>query len=228
MDRPKSDLFDDPADGTDGELLHDFTLVRRGYEPEEVNDHLRQLSVRTDALERQLRDAEAQLSAMRRGNDDVWKSAYRTAKDELYGRFAARLSEVLKTADRVADEARTEAEESARASVEQARAEAERLTLESRQQSEELRRGAEEARDRATAERETILRDLESRRDTMIAEVREAADRLSSAVGRLFELLPAAPGPLTGAAQPEDEETLLEVPDLTGVMDLGEGPEQGR
>ena len=223
MDRPKSDLFDDPADGTDGELLHDFTLVRRGYEPEEVNDHLRQLSVRTDALERQLRDAEAQLSAMRRGNDDVWKSAYRTAKDELYGRFAARLSEVLKTADRVADEARSEAEESARANVEQARAEAERLTLESRQQA-----GAEEARDRATAERETILADLESRRDTMIAEVREAADRLSSAVGRLFELLPAAPGPLTGAAQPEDEETLLEVPDLTGVMDLGEGPEQGR
>ena len=71
MDRPKSDLFDDPADGTDGELLHDFTLVRRGYEPEEVNDHLRQLSVRTDALERQLRDAEAQLSAMRRGNSAV-------------------------------------------------------------------------------------------------------------------------------------------------------------
>ena len=62
----------------------------------------------------------------------------------------------------------------------------------------------------------------------MIAEVREAADRLSSAVGRLFELLPAAPeGPL-GTATPEDHDTLLEVPDLTGVMDLGEGPEQGR
>src|SRR4029079_14223345 len=84
MDRPKSDLFDDPTDTVDGELLHDFTLVRRGYDPEEVNDHLRQLSVRTDALERQLRDAEAQLSAMRCGNDDVWKSAYQTAKDELY------------------------------------------------------------------------------------------------------------------------------------------------
>ena len=30
MDRPKSDLFDDPTDTVDGELLHDFTLVRRG------------------------------------------------------------------------------------------------------------------------------------------------------------------------------------------------------
>ena len=62
----------------------------------------------------------------------------------------------------------------------------------------------------------------------MIAEVREAADRLSSAVGRLFELLPAAPGRPPGPAQPDEDDTLLEVPDLTGVMDLGEGPEQGR
>src|SRR5207245_5568426 len=101
---------------------------------------------------RQLRDAEAQLSAMRRGNDDVWKSAYRTAKDELYGRFAARLSEVLKTADRVADEARSEAEEAARANVEQARAEAGRRTLQARQRAEDLRRGAAAGGDRATAE----------------------------------------------------------------------------
>src|SRR5690242_9338466 len=147
MDRPRSDLFDDPTDTVDGELLHDFTLVRRGYDPEEVNDHLRQLSVRTDALERQLRDAEAQLSAMRRGNDDVWKSAYQTAKDELYGRFASRLSEVLKTADRVAADTRTEAEEAARAETERVRAETERLTVEAHREANETRRAAEEARD---------------------------------------------------------------------------------
>jgi DivIVA domain-containing protein len=223
MDRPRSDLFDDPTDTVEGDLLHDFTLVRRGYDPEEVNDHLRQLSVRTDALERQLKDAEAQLSAMRRGNDDVWKSAYRTAKEELYGRFAARLSEVLKTADRVAEETRTEAEETARVEVEQARSEAEQSTLKARQESEDLRRGAEEARDRAVAERETVLHDLATRRESLIGEVRDAADRLSSAVGRLYELLPADPAP----APAEGTAALLEVPDLSGVIDLGEGPEQG-
>lgn len=223
MDRPRSDLFDDPTDTVEGDLLHDFTLVRRGYDPEEVNDHLRQLSVRTDALERQLKDAEAQLSAMRRGNDDVWKSAYRTAKEELYGRFAARLSEVLKTADRVAEETRTEAEETARVEVEQARSEAEQSTLKARQESEDLRRGAEEARDRAVTERDTVLHDLATRRDSLIGEVREAADRLSSAVGRLYELLPADPDP----APTEGAAALLEVPDLSGVIDLGEGPEQG-
>jgi DivIVA domain-containing protein len=222
MDRPRSDLFDDPTDTVEGDLLHDFTLVRRGYDPEEVNDHLRQLSVRTDALERQLKDAEAQLSAMRRGNDDVWKSAYRTAKEELYGRFAARLSEVLKTADRVAEETRTEAEETARVEVEQARAEAEQSTLKARQESEDLRRGAEEARDRAVTERDTVLHDLATRRDSLIGEVREAADRLSSAVGRLYELLPADPAPEPA----KGTEGLLEVPDLSGVIDLGEGPEQ--
>jgi DivIVA domain-containing protein len=224
MDRPRSDLFDDPTDTVEGELIHDFTLVRRGYDPEEVNDHLRQLSVRTDALERQLRDAEAQLSAMRRGNDDVWKSAYRTAKEELYGRFAARLSEVLKTADRIAEDTRNEAEETARASVEAARAEAEQATVKARQESADLRRDAEEARDRAEAERETILSDLTTRRDSLITEVRDAADRLSNAVGRLYELLPTEPA----AAPPlAAGESLLEVPDLSDVIDLGEGPEQG-
>src|SRR2546423_13106345 len=83
MDRPKSDLFDDPTDTVDGELLHDFTLVRRGYDPEEVNDHLRQLSVRTDGPERPLRDAGAQPPALRRGQEDAWKNAYPTAQDEL-------------------------------------------------------------------------------------------------------------------------------------------------
>jgi DivIVA domain-containing protein len=223
MDRPKSDLFDDPTDTVDGELLHDFTLVRRGYDPEEVNDHLRQLSVRTDALERQLRDAEAQLSAMRRGNDDVWKSAYQTAKDELYGRFASRLSEVLKTADRVAADTRTEAEEAARAETEQVRAETERLTLEAHKEANETRRAAEEARDRAVAERETILGDLETRRDALMAEVNDAADRLSAAVSRLYALLPQSPAP-AGAMPAVDP--LLEVPDLTGVIDLGDGPDE--
>ncbi len=223
MDRPKSDLFDDPTDTVDGELLHDFTLVRRGYDPEEVNDHLRQLSVRTDALERQLRDAEAQLSAMRRGNDDVWKSAYQTAKDELYGRFASRLSEVLKTADRVAADTRTEAEEAARAETERVRAETERLTLDAHTEANETRRAAEEARDRAVAERETILGDLETRRDALMAEVNDAADRLSAAVSRLYDLLPQSPAP--GGATPVAD-PLLEVPDLTGVIDLGDGPDQ--
>jgi DivIVA domain-containing protein len=223
MDRPKSDLFDDPTDTVDGELLHDFTLVRRGYDPEEVNDHLRQLSVRTDALERQLRDAEAQLSAMRRGNDDVWKSAYQTAKDELYGRFASRLSEVLKTADRVAAETTSEAEESARTETERARVEAEQLTLDAHREANDVRRGAEEARDRAVAERDTILQDLETRRDALMSEVNEAADRLSNAVSRLYELLPSAPA-AGGGAQAGDP--LLEVPDLTGVIDLGDEPER--
>jgi DivIVA domain-containing protein len=223
MDRPKSDLFDDPTDTVDGELLHDFTLVRRGYDPEEVNDHLRQLSVRTDALERQLRDAEAQLSAMRRGNDDVWKSAYQTAKDELYGRFASRLSEVLKTADRVAAETTNEAEDTARAETERAHAEAEQLTVDAQRQANDVRRDAEEARDRAVAERDTILLDLETRRDALMAEVNEAADRLSNAVSRLYGLLPQAPGPGTDI---QAGDPLLEVPDLTGVIDLGDGPDK--
>jgi DivIVA domain-containing protein len=225
MDRPRSDLFDDPTDTVDGELLHDFTLVRRGYDPEEVNDHLRQLSVRTDALERQLRDAEAQLSAMRRGNDDVWKSAYQTAKDELYGRFASRLSEVLKTADRVAADTRSEAEEAARSETERVRTETERLTLDAHREANETKRAAEEARDRAAAERDTILGDLETRRDALMAEVGDAADRLSNAVGRLYDLLPQAAAQGSGGEAPADD-PLLEVPDLTGVIDLGDEPER--
>ena len=100
------------------------------------------------------------------------------------------------------------------------------MTLKARQESEDLRRGAEEARDRAVTERETILLDLTTRRDALVAEVREAADRLSSAVGRLYELIPSDPALRPAAGQAEDADSLLEVPDLSGVIDLGEGPEQ--
>jgi hypothetical protein len=53
--------------------------------------------------------------------------------------------------------------------------------------------------------------------------VNDAADRLSAAVSRLYELLPQSPAP--GGATPAVD-PLLEVPDLTGVIDLGDGPDQ--
>jgi vacuolar-type H+-ATPase subunit H len=237
MDEPRSDLFDDHTETQEGALVHDFTLVRRGYDPEEVNDHLRSVSVRVEALERQLLDAEGQLTAMRRGSQDVWKNAYRTAKEELYERFASRLSEILKTADRLADEARTEAEESSRATLTQAGSESERLLSDARREADELKRDAEEARARAEVERDTILRDLEARRTGILREVYQAADRLGTAVSGLRTLLPeataAAGAPQTGRppaqAPTRGEGTgLLEVPDLSSVVELAEEHDQPR
>jgi len=232
MDEPRSDLFDDRIETQEGALVHDFTLVRRGYDPEEVNDHLRSVSVRIEALERQLRDAEGQLTAMRRGSQDVWKNAYRTAKDELYERFAARLSEILKTADRLADEARAEAEDSAQATIARTQSETQRMLADARHEADALKRDAEEARNRAEAERDTILRDLETRRGAILREVYQAADRLGTAVSGLRTLLPTgqmqgkpAPGPQAAPAAGAD---LLEVPDLSSVVELTEEPDQPR
>jgi len=233
MDEPRSDLFDDHIETQEGALVHDFTLVRRGYDPEEVNDHLRSLSVRIEALERQLRDAEGQLTAMRRGSQDVWKNAYRTAKEELYDRFASRLSEILKTADRIADEARSEAEETARTTVSRAESDADRMVGDARREADELKRDAEQARERAEVERETILRDLEARRNGILREVYSAADRLGTAVSGLRTLLPEAPavtgepeasGRVGGQAGGE----LLEVPDLSSVVEMTEERDQPR
>mgnify|MGYP001073615736 CR=1 FL=1 len=64
---------------------------------------------------------------------------------------------------------------------------------------------------------------LETRRDALMAEVNEAADRLSSAVSRLYGLLPQTPAPGTDVPAGDP---LLEVPDLTGVIDLGDGPDR--
>ncbi|HXY71194.1 MAG TPA: DivIVA domain-containing protein [Actinomycetota bacterium] len=236
MDEPRSDLFDDHIETQEGALVHDFTLVRRGYDPEEVNDHLRSLSVRIEALERQLRDAEGQLTAMRRGSQDVWKNAYRTAKEELYDRFASRLSEILKTADRIADEARHEAEESATATMTRAETESQRVLGDARREADELKRDAEEARARAEVERDTILRDLESRRAGILREVYQAADRLGTAVSGLRTLLPGAdvPGgaqsdrPAQSPAPSRGEPALLEVPDLNSVVELAEERDQPR
>ena len=236
MDEPRSDLFDDHIETQEGALVHDFTLVRRGYDPEEVNDHLRSLSVRIEALERQLRDAEGQLTAMRRGSQDVWKNAYRTAKEELYDRFASRLSEILKTADRLADEARMEAEQNARAAMSNAESESERVLGDARREADELKRDAEEARSRAEVERDTILRDLEARRTGILREVYQAADRLGTAVSGLRTLLPdatttagAAPRDRSAAGTaPREESALLEVPDLSSVVELTEEHDQPR
>lgn len=222
MDRPRSDLFDDPAETAEDALVHDFTLVRRGYDPDEVRDHLTRLSVRIEALEQQLRDANGQLIAVRRSGEDAWRSAYRSAKDDLYGRFAARLTEVLRAADQVADETRREADESSKTGLDSARIEAERTVTEARERAEFLRREAEDARDRAETERETILLDLESRRGEIVQEIRVAADRLSTAVQRLYEFIPES-----GDEQApfHEEDLVLDIPDLEDIGTVLPEPE---
>jgi DivIVA domain-containing protein len=214
MDRPRSDLFDDPAETAEDALVHDFTLVRRGYDPDEVRDHLARLAVRIEAMEQQLRDATGQLIAVRRSGEDAWRSAYRSAKDDLYGRFAARLTDVLRSADQMADETRREADETSKTTLDAARIEAERTLTEAREHAAVMRRGAEEARDRAETERETILLDLESRRGEIVREIRVAADRLSDAVERLYEFVPQS-----GDAQAPflEEDLVLDLPELEDI-----------
>jgi cell division septum initiation protein DivIVA len=102
---------------------HSFEIARRGYHPEQVDGHLRDLGARLsaadrarDAAERRVRAIEEELRALR-SNSELPRSA---------DSFGLRAEKILRMAEHEAADVRSRAAQEATAVVEQARAEAEK------------------------------------------------------------------------------------------------------
>lgn len=154
-----------------------FAKAWRGYDRNEVAEYVKRLRGRVQVLEHNAADFESELEQAR----ERLEGAHASAPDESVEPIAERLTVVLQAFDddmqRIRSDARGEADEI----VATAKADADRIRVDAQANAEELRaeaqREAQEARDQA----HELLSGLESRRSSMLAEIRTLKDRMLEA-----------------------------------------------
>jgi DivIVA domain-containing protein len=186
-----------------------FVWVRKGYDPEQVQDFLGQLADLVDSVEAELRAAREELQKA--------SSQQGTARDEAYTELAKRMADMLQMADAHAETVRKDADQQgaqmrseaaaesertrkeAEADAERVRrdaqADAERVIRESSVQAEQLRRENEEAMRKARTEAEHIVSVLSTRRDMLLQEVQSTRERLLGVLDKVNQAVPPVGAP---------------------------------
>jgi DivIVA domain-containing protein len=198
-----------------------FVWVRKGYDPDQVQDFLAQVADMVDALQAELTRAQGEVER------SSWQKT--AARDEAYQELATRIADVLRTAEAHAEAVRRDAEQEgqqvlakAQAEAEEARksrldeiekirreavAEAETLRREAAAEAERIRRENAEAMKKARAEAEHIVSVLASRRDILLAEVNATRERLVGILEKVNAAMPA------GAPEVPSEAPPIKVPE---------------
>jgi cell division initiation protein len=175
-----------------------FAFAKRGYDPDQVREYLDRVAAEMERFERMAHDARGEVDSLSRGN--------RSAREDAYAELANRVADVLRTADRHAEEVRRLAAEEAERAIEDARVHAERLRMEGEGRAAEARREAEEVLRRAREDAERMLQGLASRRDAILADLQQMRERLVGVVANLettIEVDPEASTP--DASAPDDD-----------------------
>ena len=209
-----------PRRGPDQIRNRQFVWVRKGYDPDQVQDFLKQVADMVDGLEAELNRAKAEVEKASRTEA--------AAREHAYTELANRMADLLRVADAHAETlrreaeqeaeriqaeartrgetARTEAEDEAKRIRTQALEEGERVLREAKAEAERYRRENAEALKKARAEAEHIVNVLASRRDKLLAEIQSTRERLSSVLQEVNQAVPPVPmGPGPSAAPPGKE-----------------------
>ena len=184
-----------------------FSIVKRGFDPNQVTDYLGKLADRVQALESRAQRLEAELEAARRQNGS---SAHEQADSDPYEAASGRMATLMRTFDENVERLRREADEEAGRTVSGARSEADRILLDAQSRAEERRAAAEQALQDAHAEAERTLSSLTAHRETVVSELRAFHDRLIDAA-RALDSIEDRSG--TSGAEPNGEAL---VPETTG------------
>ena len=203
----------------DEELHPQFTRVLKGLDPDEVESYVSAVIRRVDGLERELKQAVEQR--------DLAQRRYASVREEAYRQAAARMGDVLRTADTLAEQLKKESEEEAARRIAAATEEGERIRLDAQGEAHRLRQEGQNALRLAQAEAERVLGGLTARREAMIAEMSVIRDRMSGVLDQLENVIGATTQPLAITERPElddsagvmlaQQTTLVEQPDI----DLG-------
>jgi cell division septum initiation protein DivIVA len=195
-----------------------FNTVLRGFDPDQVRDHVAQLLARIEELEQALGEAEAGRDAARR--------RYATAREDAYAQVAGQVADLLRAADQQAEKLRREAGEEATRRVAEAKQLAEQIQREAEDEADRLRREGEDTLSRATDETERILGGLTSRREAVLADIRATRDHLRVVLSQLdgtVTLHDEPEGIDEGEAEPEVVPPLPTDLQADDLLDLSEG-----
>jgi DivIVA domain-containing protein len=116
--------------GPAGVLTHDFSIGRRGYDPEEVHAHLRRVADQVGRLQSDL--------DRRRAREELLERKIASAQEAAYARVFRHLMEVMRAAEEAGSRIRGAAEDEAQAILAAAREEAARIAAAARGEADQL------------------------------------------------------------------------------------------
>jgi cell division initiation protein len=210
-----------------------FATVRRGYDPDQVDDYLKQVAEQVEALETDLRDE--RLNAARQPPSGAEAPAERPAamtmtapptaaaaetEEAAYERISKRFASVLKSADEEAQKLIEQARAESTKVLEDARAEADRIRVDAQANAEQARTTSAEELAKAREEADRVLGGLEQRRESLLGQMHEMQSRLL-AVAQNLEIPDAdqAQGAHTAGEQPTASPQPSSPPASTGPAD---------
>lgn len=156
----------------------EFVTVRRGYDPEQVRGYLKQVGDQIEKLEEQVRVAKIE-SAAAPAQPAIDESAPQPKVDPYEG-LSERMADMLRTAEKHAEDAKLEAEEERNRMLAEARSEADRIRTDSQEKAEEIRQAADDLMRRSQEDADRRLAGLNLKRDALLAELEEMRERLLS------------------------------------------------
>lgn len=160
-----------------------FATVRRGFDPDQVREYLKQVADQVENLEAQVR--EAKLAAETGGAS----SAAGEARGDPYSEVASRVADLLRSADQQAETLVAEAKREADTLVGGARTEADRVRLDAQSRAEEVKARADKALSTARERAEREVSGLSGRRRSLQDDLRKVHERLLAMAADLSSTL---------------------------------------
>jgi len=176
-----------------------FATVRRGYDPDQVQDYLNQVATQVEALENELREERMQASGRPEAPPAPMTpaaaapSAEPATVEDAYAQLSARLAGVLRAADEQAQQLVADAKAEAKKIMEEAQSEADAIRVDAQATAEEARAKSAAELERAREEADRVLGGLEQRREAMLTQMHEMQSRLL-AVAQTFDVPDVEPG----------------------------------
>jgi DivIVA domain-containing protein len=199
----------------------EFATIRRGYDPEQVRDYLKQVAAQVETLEGRLREAHLEMESVRQSPAEPQREARSEPQVEAapavdpYEELAGRVGELLRAADGQAESILSEAQAEAARAMAEARAEADRVRTDAQSQAEEARQHGDEVLHHAKAEAERVLSTLSTRREHLVDQLQQMQSRLLGVAQELESAL--------GGDDVDDEfmttSSNAPTPDDSGVVD---------
>lgn len=166
----------------------EFVTVRRGYDPDQVRAYLRQVGDQIESLEEHLQSTRAEIASVMQAHAQAEAEAATVAqrsRDDAYSQLSERMVDLLRTAERHAEDMRREAEEEANRMIAEARAEADRIKLDSQAKAEMVRQEAEDLMRGSKNKADRMVVGLSSRREALAMELEEMRGRMLSMVSSI-------------------------------------------
>jgi DivIVA domain-containing protein len=162
----------------------EFATIRRGSDPAQVRDYLKQVAAQVETLEGRLREAHLEMESTRQSPAEPQREPRPEPQIETapavdpYEELAGRLSELMRAADGQAERILSDAEAEAARAMAEARAEADRVRTDAQSQAEEARQHGDEVLHHAKAEAERVLSTLSTRREHLVDQLQQMQSRL--------------------------------------------------